>query len=116
MTTARTSPPTGILSAEGFKSYTSFGSDIDLSDGGAGSAAVAGLAGYKHCAGTLIVCNTSDTLEGTIVLMDHSGNTATFSVPINSVATIGASVQKIVASGTANIDRVTALWWASDRL
>lgn len=114
MTTARTSPPIGILAGEGFKSYTSFGSDIDLSDGGAGSAAVAGLAGYKHCAGTLIVQAVG--AAGSIVLMDHSGNTATFPVPAAGVATIGASVQKIVASGTSNITSVVAVWWASDRL
>ncbi len=114
MATARTSPPTGIIAAEGFKSYTAFGSDIELADGGVGTAAVTGLPGYKHCPGGLLI--TTAAGAATLVVQDHSGNAAVLTLPSSIVLYINASVQKIVASGTANIASVTAFWWASDRV
>jgi hypothetical protein len=103
---AKPAPSIGIEPARSARSFTSFGSNIDLTT----------QSGCPpHSPGLVYADNQSGTAWATIVVQGEDAVSATFSVAPGSVLIIPLATTKVMASGTSGLTRVTALWWESDR-
>lgn len=90
------------------ESFTSFASDIDLTDRGA-----SGMP--RHAAQRLEVHNDQTTTQD-IVLRDINGNAATYEVPADSIRVLDGAFTAIESTGTETISSVVAHWWMGPSL
>lgn len=96
-------PPVGDLSPAHARTFTDFGSDIDLTT-------VVGCP--AHPAQRLEIYHAEATGQA-LVLRGYDGVNFTVTAATGVVHVVDAAVARIVSSGTGDVASVVAYWWSS---